>query len=112
MKIGTLSPPRKRGSTSGRKNLDSRFRGNDNHRVIFDRAASRSDRDAAKNLHFLNNPDLPRHPSAIHHQDVAVNVIRGVRREKDNRAFQIVRAAPMAGGNASGNLPRPRRVLV
>ena len=32
------SPPRKRGSTSVRKEVDSRFRGNDAHWVIFERA--------------------------------------------------------------------------
>jgi len=33
-----LSPPRKRGSGSAHIELDSRFRGNDRHRVIFGRA--------------------------------------------------------------------------
>ena len=37
-----LSPPRTRGSTSVDKKVDSRFRGNDPHRVIFESEAQGS----------------------------------------------------------------------
>src|SRR3989441_12114388 len=54
---------------------------------------------------------LTAHPAAVHHQNVAVNIVARRGAEKDSRAGQIAGLAPPADGDALENLAAALRVV-